>query len=31
MAHHRATLISALLGFLTTSVMIILAHNLINV
>lgn len=30
MAHRRATLISALLGYLVTSAMIIMAHNLIN-
>lgn len=30
MAHQRATLISALLGFLVTTVLIIMAHNLIN-
>ena len=31
MFHQRATLISALLGFLVSSAMIIMAHNLINV
>ena len=31
MSHQRATLISALLGYLITSAMIIIAHNLINV
>jgi hypothetical protein len=30
MAHRRATLISALLGYLVTSFLIILTHNLIN-
>lgn len=31
MSNERATYISALLGFLATSVMIILTHNLVNV
>ncbi len=31
MSHERATLISALVGFLATSALMILAHNLINV
>lgn len=31
MSNDRATYISALLGFLATSAMIILTHNLINV
>lgn len=31
MAHQRATLISVLLGYLITSALIILTHNLINV
>ena len=31
MSNNRATYISALLGFLTTSALIILTHNLFNV
>lgn len=31
MSHQRATYISALLGFVTTSALIILTHNLFNV
>ncbi len=31
MSNDRATYISALLGFVTTSVLIIVTHNLINV
>ncbi len=31
MSHQRATYISALLGFFTTSALIILTHNLFNV
>ena len=31
MSHNRATYISALIGFLMISAMIVLTHNLINV